>query len=102
VGRLCAFMDVLNLWIWHSEELVEQDRSIAQFRERFPDKPLIMGCYLRDYTHRAPVDLELVKVQWESVLRNLDSGAWRASPFCRATLSTGIRTRRTDSRPDRR
>lgn len=83
------FMDVLNLWIWHSEELVDQDRSLAQCRERFPDKPLIMGCYLRDYTHRAPVALDLVKVQWESVLRNLETGLLQGFSILSANLIDG-------------
>jgi hypothetical protein len=82
-------MDVLNLWIWHSEELVDQDRSLAQCRERFPDKPLIMGCYLRDYTHRAPVALDLVKVQWESVLRNLETGLLQGFSILSANLIDG-------------
>jgi len=68
------FMDIVNLWIWRSEELVDQDESIARCRERFPGKPLVMGCYLRDYTQRAPVALDLVTAQWESVLRSLDAG----------------------------
>jgi len=69
------FIDIVNLWIWHSEELVEQDAQIERCRERFPDRPLIMGCYLRDYTNRAPVEMDLVRAQWDSVIRNLETGA---------------------------
>lgn len=68
------FMDVINLWIWKSEELVNQDTGIARCREVFPDKPIMMGAYLRDYTMRAPVPMDHVKVQWESIARNVENG----------------------------
>ena len=68
------FMDVVNLWVWKSEELARQDEGIARCREVFPGKPLVMGCYLRDYTLRAPVPPDRVQVQWESVLRNIEAG----------------------------
>lgn len=73
-AAFAPFMDVVNLWVWRSEELPEQDAAIARCREVFPDKPLVMGCYLRDYTLRAPVPMDRLRVQWESVLRNLEAG----------------------------
>lgn len=69
-----AFMDVLNLWIWKSEDLFSQDASIARAKERFPDKPLVLGCYLRDYTLRAPVPMDRLQAQWESLLRQIEAG----------------------------
>ena len=73
--RFAPFMDVVNLWVWKSEELPRQDEGIERCREVFGDKPLIMGCYLRDYTLKAPVPMEMVKAQWESVLRNIEAGS---------------------------
>jgi hypothetical protein len=69
------FVDIANLWIWKSEEVGKQDEEIARCREVFPGKPLIMGCYLRDYTLRAPVPMDRVRAQWESVLRNVQAGS---------------------------
>jgi hypothetical protein len=83
------FMDVVNLWIWESANVGHQDREIARCRERFPGKPLIMGCYLRDYPLAAPVALDLVKVQWESLLRNLQSGALDGFSILSANLIDG-------------
>jgi hypothetical protein len=83
------FVDIVNLWIWKSEELVDQDRSLAQCRERFPGKPLVMGAYLRDYTHTAPVALEFVRAQWESILRNLQSGLLDGYSILSANLIDG-------------
>jgi len=68
------FMDVINLWIWNSAEMDRQDAEIARCHEVFPGKPVIMGAYLRDYTLTAPVPLDRVKVQWESIARNMESG----------------------------
>jgi hypothetical protein len=83
------FMDIVNLWVWESANVIHQDREIARCRERFPGKPLIMGCYLRDYPLVAPVALDRVKVQWESVLRNLESGALDGFSILSANLIDG-------------
>jgi hypothetical protein len=69
------FVDVVNLWIWNSGDLVKQDEGIARCRELFPGKPILMGAYLRDYPTVGPVPMEHVKVQWESIARNVESGA---------------------------
>lgn len=69
------FIDIVNLWVWKSEELGQQDEAIARCREVFPGKPIIMGAYLRDYPMQAPVPLDRVRVQWESIARNIESGA---------------------------
>lgn len=69
------YMDVINLWIWNSADVVKQDEEIARCRERFPGKPVMMGAYLRDYPMVAPVPMDRVQTQWESIARNVDSGA---------------------------
>jgi hypothetical protein len=73
-AEFAPYMDIVNLWIWKSEELVQQDEGIARCREVFPGKPIMMGAYLRDYTMRAPVPLDRVQVQWESIARNVAAG----------------------------
>lgn len=69
------FVDVVNLWVWNANDLPTQDNGIARCREVFPGKPIVMGAYLRDYPTVAPVPMEMVEVQWESILRNCESGA---------------------------
>ncbi len=73
-AEFAQFIDIVNLWVWRSEELVKQDEEIARCREVFPDKPLMMGAYLRDYTLRAPVPMDRVQGQWESIARNVEAG----------------------------
>lgn len=71
---LAPFIDVVNLWIWNSPQIEHQDTHIQQCRELFPDKPIVMGCYLRDYSIPAPVPVDLVLKQIKGVLRGLERG----------------------------
>ena len=68
------FTDVVNLWEWHSENIPRLNESIARCRELFPGKPIVMGCYLRDYGADTPVAMDLLKLQWECLLRHLEEG----------------------------
>ncbi len=68
------FIDVVNLWVWEAKNLQHLDEYIAQCRELFPDKPLILGCYLRHYPGAEPMPMELLKLQWECVLRHIQQG----------------------------
>lgn len=83
------FVDVVNLWVWNSEELARQDEEIQRCREVFPDKPLVMGAYLRDYPMRAPVPMDRVRVQWESILRNFDDGSLQGFSILSGNLIDG-------------
>jgi hypothetical protein len=80
------YVDVLNLWVWESKNLPQLDAYIERCRERFAGKALVMGCYLRDYTLRAPVPMELLKLQWEFVLKHLEAGVLDGFSILGATL----------------
>ena len=67
-------VDTINLWIWKAEELPGIDEQIANCRELFPGKRLIMGVYLRDYTPRAPVPLDMLQLEMEAIARHLEAG----------------------------
>ena len=83
------FMDVINLWVWRAKDLPKLDEGVERCREMFPDKPLIMGCYLRDYTAAAPVPMELLKLQWEKLLRHLQEGTVAGYSILGAVLIDG-------------
>lgn len=68
------FIDIVNLWIWSAKDIPNQDEYIERCRRRFPGKPINMGCYLRDYGAVAPVPMDMLRLQWEGVRRNLESG----------------------------
>jgi len=67
-------VDVICLWVWKSSDLVDIDEHIARCRERFPRQRLVMGVYMRDYTLRAPVPLDLLEIELHSIARHLEAG----------------------------
>jgi len=69
-----AHTDVINLWVWKSEEMPGIDEQIARCRELFPGKRLVMGVYLRDYTKRAGVDMAMLRLEMETIARHLEAG----------------------------
>jgi hypothetical protein len=83
------YIDVVNLWVWESKNLPKLEQEIARCHEVFPGKPINMGCYLRDYGLRAPVPMELMKHQWECVLRGVGDGTLAAYSILAATLIDG-------------
>jgi len=83
------FVDIVNLWIWNATELPKQDEGIARCQEVFPGKPIMMGAYLRDYPTVAPVPMDMVKAQWESILRNCESGGLSGYSILSANLIDG-------------
>lgn len=67
-----SYMDVINLWVWNANDLLNLDEYVKRCKEIFPDKPIIMGCYLRDYPSSLPVPMELLKFQFERILHYIN------------------------------
>jgi hypothetical protein len=63
-----AFTDVINLWEWNAKRLPQLPEHVERCQEIFPNKPIIIGCYLRDFPTRGGVPMEMLKVQWDHVL----------------------------------
>ncbi|MCG3196530.1 MAG: hypothetical protein GHCLOJNM_01006 [bacterium] len=83
------FMDIINLWVWKSADILKLDEDLARCRNLFPGKPIILGCYLRDYTLRAGVPMELLKFQWERVERYVNEGLIQGYSILAAVLIDG-------------
>lgn len=83
------YMDVINLWVWEARNLPGLDEQIARCRELFPDKPINLGCYLRDYPTAAPVPMGLLKLQWHKLLRHLQEGTIQGYSILGAVLIDG-------------
>lgn len=43
------YMDTVNLWFWHMNEILDYDRNIWLCQEKFPGKPIIQGIFLHEY-----------------------------------------------------
>ena len=64
---LLPFMDVIHLWVWNSSDLPLLDSFVERARSLFRNKPIVLGCYLRDYGKRCPVPMDLLRCQWRKV-----------------------------------
>ena len=67
-------IDIVSFWVWGYQHLEQLEDHLARCRDVFPGKPIVMGCYLRDYPTRAPVPMDALQHQWKVVLRALHDG----------------------------
>lgn len=54
------YLDVVNLWFWNKDEILEYDKNIELCRQNFPGKPIIQGIFLHEYGRSdigSPIDL---------------------------------------------
>lgn len=65
------YMDLINIWIWNPKDFPSVDRHLKRCRELFPGKPIVLGCYLRDFFTQRPMPLDMLKFQWEQILRHV-------------------------------
>lgn len=71
---LVEFVDVVCLWVWGYENLATLEDDFSRCQDLFPDKPILMGCYLRDYPTAAPMPMDAIRRQWEFVLDGVQDG----------------------------
>ena len=64
--------DETSFWCWHSENLGQHEGSVRQMRDFIgPDKSLLMGVYMWDYTLGEPVPASRMEMQLEFAERLL-------------------------------
>ena len=73
-GEYAPLVDGVFLWEWKSENLFHLDEYVPQCRDLFGDKPVILGCYLRDYGADMPVPMDRLRAQWERIPGYLEQG----------------------------
>lgn len=84
-------IDVVTLWIWNSDDIGQMPQYVEQCRQLCPDKPIVMGVYLRDYPKVAPVPVDRVKSQMEGIARLVESGQLAGYSILAAVLIDGHR-----------
>ncbi len=72
MDRLAA--DGVFLRAWESANLFHLDEYVRQCRDLFLDKPVVLGCYLRDYPADRPVTRDRLRHQWERLPGYLEEG----------------------------
>ena len=90
-AKMRPHIDVVSLWIWESKNLGQMDEFVDRCRELFPDKPIVMGVYLRDYTKAAPIPVELVVAQMKGIAKLVDQGKLAGYSILAAVLIDGHR-----------
>ncbi|MFV1965530.1 MAG: hypothetical protein ACC628_08925 [Pirellulaceae bacterium] len=84
-------IDVVTLWIWKSEDISHMREYVDQCHELFPDTPIVMGVYLRDYTNVAPVPVDRVLVQMEGIADLIEKEKLAGYSILAAVLIDGHR-----------
>jgi len=46
---ILPYIDVVNLWLWDMDQILQYDEFIALAQEKFPGKPIISGIFLHEY-----------------------------------------------------
>jgi len=76
-GRWDAYLpgiDVINLWVWNSNDLAGLGRWLERARDQMPGKEFNVGVYIRDYPNLQPVPLERMRAQMEAITGWLEQG----------------------------
>ncbi|MCL4693959.1 MAG: hypothetical protein KJ060_15785 [Candidatus Hydrogenedentes bacterium] len=64
---------------------------VDECRALFPDKPIVMGVYLRDYTKVAPIPVDTVKQQMEGIAELVEQEKLDGYSILAAVLIDGHR-----------
>jgi len=84
-------LDVVTLWIWNSDDIPRMPQHVEHCRKVFPDKPIVMGVYLRDYPKVAPVPVDRVRSQMEGIADLFGKGKLAGYSILAAVLIDGHR-----------
>ena len=86
---LKPFIDVVSFWVWGHERLATLEDDISRCRDMFGDRPVVMGCYLRDYPTASPMPMDAVRRQWRTVLNGISDGRLAGFDILGAVLIDG-------------
>jgi hypothetical protein len=67
-------LDVINLWTWRAQEVLDLDANFARCEALAPGKPIVLGLYMYDYGEGKPMPLDLMERQCETALKWLREG----------------------------
>lgn len=90
-AKMRPHIDVVTLWIWKSQDIGHMNDYVDQCRKLFPEKPIVMGVYLRDYTKVAPIPVDRVISQMEGIADLIAKGKLDGYSILAAVLIDGHR-----------
>ena len=87
IKRHIDAVDVVYLWTWNANHLVDLERNFKAFRDICPDVRIRLGIYMWNFDNKAEIPLELMKHQLDCAHRWLISGEvegliFHCTPLC--------------------
>jgi hypothetical protein len=67
--------DIIHLYESDPRKMPELDGALELCGRIFPGKPIVLGCYLRDFRARAGMPHDMLELQWNKVARWVADGA---------------------------
>jgi hypothetical protein len=67
-------LDVVNLWTWQGKKVVDIEKNVAFIEQLVPDKPIILGLYMYNYSPGGRMPMALHKQQCETALKLARAG----------------------------
>ena len=94
-----AEVDEVSLWTWAPADLEDLEANLSALERLAPGKPVVLGCYMFDFSANKPLPVEPMKRQVELGYRWLREGRvtgmiFLASPVCDLDLEAVEWTRR--------
>ena len=89
--KMRPHIDVVTLWIWDSNDIGHMHEYVDQCRKLFPEKPIVMGVYLRDYGKPVPIPVKRVLAQMEGIAELIGKGKLAGYSILGAVLIDGHR-----------
>jgi len=74
-------LDVINLWTWHAQDVVDLEKNVAHCERLFPEKPIVLGLYLYDYGGGRRFPLDLLEKQCHTALQLAQAGRIKGLVF---------------------
>jgi hypothetical protein len=69
-----ALFDVVTLWTWRSEHLIQLESNLNRLEDAWPHSRRLLGCYMYDFGNRTALPVERMRHQCELGLRWLKDG----------------------------
>lgn len=74
VDKLMEYSDVINLWEWYADRLVNLEQNVEYVEKKQPGKPIVLGLYLHDYGDNRSMPLDIMKQQCQTALKLAHQG----------------------------
>lgn len=74
IDAIIEALDVINMWVWNARDIPKIEPDVAYLQKHFPDKPIVLGLYLKNYGGGGRMPMHLLKQQCETALKLAHQG----------------------------